>query len=170
MPPQRGIRVHPSTQENQMPLWTGQRCEEEGGPQGARTVMRADHAPRSPAARTLLARSAPSLSTEASTSDVTAVSRFTPLPTLILHSERFSPPVEERKAETPLSKQSGSSRKPAEALNLQLHKARVWSAHAPGVLTMPLLRGTRGFLPTQHRKLHGNRPRMALTPCPLGVG
>lgn len=53
-----------------------------------------------------------------------------PLCPPILHSESSSPPEEERKAETPLSKQSGSSKKPAEALNLRLHKAKVWSAHA----------------------------------------
>lgn len=33
--PERNPRVHPSTQENRMPLWTGQKFEE-GGPREAK--------------------------------------------------------------------------------------------------------------------------------------
>lgn len=67
-----------------------------------------------------------------------------PLAPLVLHSERSSPPGEERKARTPLSK-----RKQQEAnggMTLRLHKARVWGAHPLSVLAVPLLRELRGAL------------------------
>lgn len=88
--------------------------------------------PETFASLTLLAGSASLLYNEALISDVTAVKRFTPFPP-ILHSESSSPPEEARKAETPLSKESGSSKKPAKVLNLRLHKARVWSALAMSI-------------------------------------
>lgn len=95
-----------------MPLWTGQRGGREAG--AARTAMGAEMLPEALTAGTVLASSTSTLYIEVPVADVAAVQRFTPFAPSVLHSESSSPPGEERKVETPLSKQSGSSKKPAE--------------------------------------------------------
>lgn len=44
--PERNPRVHPSAQENQMPLWTVKGVRRREGPGKPRTIMRAERAPR----------------------------------------------------------------------------------------------------------------------------
>lgn len=128
--PETSPRAHPSARENKTSLWTGRKCGARGGPREAQHY----HESRASSQNSLPL----GCSGQEAIPRCTPRHRFlmsqqcsgSPLRPTTLHSESSSPPVEERKAETPLSKQSGSSKKPAEATNLGLHEARVWRAHA----------------------------------------